>query len=281
MGKKKDHAFIVSAAIMAAIVAMAPAAPAALAAKDLFGIEKVYADADDKSAWYMKDNDPEPTEEDYDDSFPFRFETVKTIEYMDEVGDGVWRMDVTTGSEERGVRMHVYHPDDDEWKNVEVTGYFKMLESNDQITMIARHGKAYHGNDGCDALGYYGMINADGDAYFKKKLYHGDGGYSDSVAEKDEAVDDPEGQWLGVKFIVYNLGSNKVTMELWADESDEGNNWKKVTEYVDEGDLEINGDSDCDRDKDYVTDEAQPRVTFRVDDSEFEFKNLSVREIQT
>jgi hypothetical protein len=51
--------------------------------------------------------------------------------------------------------------------------------------------------------------------------------------------------------------------------------------YTDEGDLEIKGDGDCDRNEDYVIDERQPRATFRLDDSESEFKNLSVREIES
>lgn len=53
-----------------------------------------------------------------------------------------------------------------------------------------------------------------------------------------------------------------------------------MAEYTDDGDLSINGDSYCDRSGDHVIDEAQSRVSFRLDDSEFEFKNLSVREIE-
>ena len=74
--------------------------------------------------------------------------------------------------------MHVNHPEEDEWReNMEMTGYFKLIDSEDQIiiTLIARHGGSYSGDDGCEALGYHGMLSADGDAYFKKKLYHGDG----------------------------------------------------------------------------------------------------------
>jgi len=53
-----------------------------------------------------------------------------------------------------------------------------------------------------------------------------------------------------------------------------------VAEYTDDGDLSINGDSYCDGSRDHVIDEAQSRVSFRLDDSEFEFKNLSAREIE-
>ena len=118
----------------------------------------------------------------------------------------------------------------------------------------------------------------DGDAYFKKKLHHEDGGYSDKVAEEENAVDDLEDEWIGLKFVVYNTGDDEVKLELYADEGDEENDWKLLTEYTDDGDLEVH-ERDCGRDRDHVIDEGQPRVSWRIDDSEFEFKKLSVREI--
>jgi hypothetical protein len=47
---------------------------------------------------------------------------------------------------------------------------------------------------------------------------------------------------------------------------------------VDDGDWEVSG-SDCDRSDDDIIEEGT-RGGFRVDDSEFEFKNLSIREIK-
>lgn len=133
--------------------------------------------------------------------------------------------EMMSGEGRVGVRMHVDRPDRGEWQDVEMTGYFRLLGSNDEITMIARHGNSYKDNGGCDALGYYAMLDAYGDAYFKKKLYHSNGGYSDMVGEVEDAVNNPRGEWIGVKFAAYNLGSNEVKMELWADEGDEGNDW--------------------------------------------------------
>lgn len=201
-------------------------ATAAQAATDPFGIEELYDTKDeDGSEWHMEDGDPEPSHGHYDDGFPFYLGTLKTIDGMEVIDDGVWRMDVTTGSDREGVRMHVDRPDRGEWQDVEMTGYFRLLGSNDEITMIARHGDSYKDNGGCDALGYYAMLDAYGDAYFKKKLYHSNGGYSDMVGEVEDAVNNPRGEWIGVKFAAYNLGSNEVKLELWADEGDEGNDW--------------------------------------------------------
>jgi hypothetical protein len=77
--------------------------------------------------------------------------------------------------------------------------------------------------------------------------------------------------------VVYDLDDGDVKLELWVDDGDETNNWKKVTEYVDDGQWKVAG-SDCDRDSDDIIDDGS-RGGFRVDDSEFEFKKLSIREI--
>lgn len=248
----------------------------AYADEDEFGIEKLYPTNDE--VWEMDEDDPEEGKDRDNDHHPFQFGTDKNIEDLDYEGDGVWKMDVTTGSEEHGTRMHVYRPDGEDWKNVEMTGYFKVLDGDDQITMIARHGRSYHDDGGCEAMGYYAMVDMDGDAYFKKKLHHEDGGYSDKVAEVEDAIKDLEDEWVGLKFVVYNTGDDEVKLELYGDEGDEDNDWELLTEYTDDGDLEVH-EQDCDRSRDHVIDDAQPRVSYRIDDSEFEFKNLSVREI--
>ncbi|HKG70254.1 MAG TPA: hypothetical protein VKA87_00085, partial [Nitrososphaeraceae archaeon] len=119
--------------------------------------------------------------------------------------------------------------------------------------------------------------SADGDAYFKKKLFH-HGGYSDRTAVEENVVDDLDDRWVGIKLVAYDLDDDEVKLELWVDDGDEENNWKKATEYVDDGDWEVSG-SDCDRDSDDIIEDGT-RGGFRVDDSEFEFKDLSIREIE-
>jgi PKD repeat protein len=91
------------------------------------------------------------------------------------------------------------------------------------------------------------MLSSDGDAFFKKKLFH-HGGYSDSTAQRQGVVDNLQDRWIGIKFVVYNLDDGNVKLELWVDDGDE---------TIDEG----------------------TRGAFRVDDSVFEFKKLSIREI--
>lgn len=234
---------------------------------DKFGIDEIYPTANDGPVWFLNDEDPEE-----DDNFDFT--SAEDID-LREAASRIFELDAETGSSRHGVRIHADSPDD-EWKNVEMTGYFKMLDGNDQFTLIARQGPSYNDDGGCGAYGYYGMLDANGDAYFKKKLFH-HGGYTDRTAVEENVVDDLDDRWVGIKLVVYDLNDNDVKLELWVDDGDEENDWEKATEYVDDGDWETN-DEDCDRSSDDTIEDGT-RGGFRVDDSEFEFKDLSIREI--
>jgi hypothetical protein len=243
-----------------------------LAALDKFGIEEIYPTASNGSVWYLNNEDPQSDGN-------FYFTSLEDIGLDEEEHQGEFKMDAETGTERHGVRIHVDSPKG-QWKNVEMSGYFKMVNGEDEFTMIARHGPSYHDNGGCDAYGYYGMLSAEGDAFFKKKTYHHGGGYTDRTAVAENVVNELQDRWIGIKFIVYDVsGEDDVKLELWVDNGDETNNWKKVTEYIDNGEWETD-ESHCDRPDDYTIDSGT-RASFRVDDSEFEFKKLSVREIET
>jgi hypothetical protein len=77
------------------------------------------------------------------------------------------------------------------------------------------------------------MLSADSDAYFKRKPYHGDGGYNtDEFGAEGSAVDDVNDESFGVKSVTYNVEDNGVKLELWVDDRDEEKNWEKVAEYI-------------------------------------------------
>jgi hypothetical protein len=244
-----------------------------LAAPDKFGIEEIYPTASNGSVWYLNNEDPQSDGN-------FYFTSLEEIGLDEEEDQGEFKMDAETGTQRHGVRIHVDSPKG-QWKNVEMSGYFKMVDGEDEFTMIARHGPSYHDNEGCDAYGYYGMLSAEGDAFFKKKTYHHGGGYTGRTAVEENVVNELQDRWIGIKFIVYDVGGEEddVKLELWIDDGDETNNWKKVTEYIDDGEWETD-ESHCDRPDDYRIDSGT-RASFRVDNSEFEFKKLSVREIET
>lgn len=244
----------------------------ALAFPDKFGIEQLYPTAGNGPVWFLDNEEPEN-----DDNFLMTSHEEIELEEQEGTGRGAFELDAETGTEEHGVRIHADSPDD-KWKNVEMTGYFKLEEGNDQFTLIARQGPSYNDDGGCGAYGYYGMVSAEGEAYFKKKLFHHGGGYSDRTAVEENVVDNLDNRWVGIKMVVYDLADDEVKLELWVDDGNQQNKWKKATEYVDDGDWEVSG-SDCDRSSDDIIEEGS-RGGFRVDDSEFEFKNLSIREIK-
>src|SRR5215218_34923 len=237
------------------------------AAPDKFGIDELYPTAEGGPVWFLNNEQPEKDDD-------FLLTSANGIQLHDK-GSDVFALDAETGTQKHGVRLHADSPDG-EWKNVEMTGYFKLQAGNDQFTLIGRQGPTYNDDGGCGAYGYYGLLSANGDAYFKKKLWH-HGGYTDRTAVEGNVVNNLDDRWVGIKLVVYDLDDGDVKLELLVDDGDETNNWKKVTEYVDDGQWKVAG-SDCDRDSDDIIDDGS-RGGFRVDDSEFEFKKLSIREI--
>jgi hypothetical protein len=244
----------------------------ALAVPDKFGIEQIYPTANKGPTWFLNNEEPKD-----DDNFLMTsHEDINLEEEKDKEDSGAFELDAETGSERHGVRIHADSPDG-HWKNVEMTGYFKLEEGKDQFTLIARQGPTYNDDGGCGAYGYYGMVSAEGDAFFKKKLFH-HGGYSDRTAVEENVLGDLGERWVGIKLVAYDLDGDDVKLELWIDDGNEQNQWKKATEYVDDGDWEVSG-SDCDRSDDDIIEEGT-RGGFRVDDSKFDFKDLSIREIE-
>src|SRR5215204_274252 len=237
---------------------------------DKWGIKELYPTASNGPTWYIREvNDPTT-----DPLFYYGIYEGTTIK---SIGTGVWQVDARSGTQEHGIRMHVDSPTG-KWKNTEMTGYFNIHSGDDQFTMIARHGPSYHDNGGCEAYGYYALTAVDGQVFFKKKLYHFNDGYTKRLASVN-ALGDIHDDWVGMKFVVYDLPNGDVKLELWIDKGDMTNKWQKETELIDKGNLAVTGGDDCGRD---ATDkiDSGTRVSFRADNSLFDFKKLSVREIQ-
>jgi hypothetical protein len=101
----------------------------ALAAPDKFGTDQLYstADEDDAPAWFLNNEDPEDDEN-------FMMTLYEDIELEEAEGEesGVFKLDAEIGNQEHVVRIHADSPGD-EWKNVEMTGYFKLEDGEDEI----------------------------------------------------------------------------------------------------------------------------------------------------
>ncbi len=92
-------------------------------------------------------------------------------------------------------------------------------------------------------------------------------------------------KWIGWKVVMYNINNDTaVKMESYLDDNS-NNSWIKVTDIVDNGGwFAISPDSvfysaNCGYPKDYIVTNSGPIVTFRSDNMVWDFKNLSVREI--
>jgi hypothetical protein len=135
------------------------------------------------------------------------------------------------------------------YKNTEVTVYYRRS---------GRDGAAYAGLVvGCrsspnghtssklyheDAHTYYVKFRHDGGVQFAKEVTHPELGVQ-TVGDLFSGQPLPENEWIGMKFIVYNLDSSSVKLEVYIDRTSGGeedklmdvNNWKKVGDTIDDG----------------------------------------------
>jgi hypothetical protein len=204
--------------------------------------------------------------------------------------DGSWRINGNFKPDSRSedqVRMTVGTPDGKEqWKNVEITGYARVISADsdsDDLDWYARGGT--HNSDfPCEGTALKGTISVDGEVSWLKEIWH-TGGYT-RPKDTHKATDPILDRWIGWKVVMYNINDNKaVKMESYLDNNDD-NHWKKVSELVDAGGWYARSSNDefysanCNRPKDYVITNSGPFVTFRSDNIDWDFADLSVREIQ-
>jgi hypothetical protein len=204
--------------------------------------------------------------------------------------DGSWQINGNSrsdGQNEDQVRMTVGTPiGEQQWKNVEITGYARVLSSDsdsDDLDWYARGGT--HNNDvPCEGSALKGSISVDGEVSWLKEIWH-TGGYT-RPKDTHKATDSILNRWIGWKVVMYNIYNNKaVKMESYLDNNDD-NHWKKVSELVDDGGWYARSSNDefysasCNRPKDYVITNSGPFVTFRSDNMDWDFADLSVREIR-
>jgi hypothetical protein len=204
--------------------------------------------------------------------------------------DGSWEINgnLRPGNKyEDQVRMTVGTPSGKEqWKNVEITGYARVLSADsdrDDLDWYARGGT--HSSDvPCEGTALKGTISVDGDVSWLKEVWH-TGGYT-KQRDTHPVTNSILNRWIGWKVVMYNINENKaVKMEAYLDDND-NNHWKKVSDIVDNGGWYARSSDEefysagCDRTKDYIITNSGPLVTYRSDNMDWEFADLSVREIQ-
>jgi hypothetical protein len=213
---------------------------------DKFGIKEIYPTKPGGREWFLNADDPRS-----DGLFYITSNKNITRQY-----DGSW---LINSSE---VRMNVDTPPGvAQWKNVEITGYARILSVIDpnketDLAWYARSGR--HSNEHpCEGTGLIGGIHTDGTVEWKKEILFREG-YTDGRAKAKVVVDPIIGRWIGWKVVIYNINNNTaVKMESYIDNRNT-NYWVQVTDLIDGG----------------------PVVTFRSDNIVWEFRDLSIREIQ-
>ena len=247
---------------------------------DRFGIKENYPTKQGGREWYINMKNPA------NDSI-FTIGTGKD-DNITRQSDGSWRIAY------QKVRMSVDTPPGTPmWKNVEITGYAKVNSlfphnGNSKIgytdlAWFARGGRHTQSSP-CDGLALIGGIHDDGTVGWKKEIWF-TGGYTDELGQA-KVTDSIVGRWIGWKVIMYNINNNSaVKMESYLDDKN-NNHWVKVTDIIDDGGWFANTpdsifySANCGREKDYIITKPGPDVAFRSDNLVWDFKNLSVREIQ-
>jgi hypothetical protein len=183
-------------------------------------------------------------------------------------------------------RGYWYKPSD--WRNVEMTGYFKLNNyTEDEYTTYSR--SIWHNttHNGCGGSDYKLRLHFDGSVSFDKEEWHVHYSKQPKSAwmTEDKIVDglgNLTNKWIGLKSVVYNIEQNGTSypkLEMWIDQNN-NNTWKKIHEYADKGGWGSTMNR-CGGEPDQLITWGSPVVTFRWDDTaDVDFRNLSVREIQ-
>lgn len=243
---------------------------------DKFGIREIYPTKETGREWYVNMDNPKD-----DQNFSITFNPNLTRQV-----DGSWRISVPV------VRMNVKTLEgESNWKNVEMTGYVKIVSviensSNkvieNDLTWYARGGK-HNPEFPCEATAYMGGLYDNGKVGWKKELWFV-GGYTDEK-QSNKVTNSLVDRWIGWKVVIYNVNNNsEVKLESYLDNTN-SNYWVKVTNLVDDGGWYAKmPDSNffapgCYKDKDSIITNSGSTATFRSDNLIWDFKNLSIREI--
>jgi hypothetical protein len=131
------------------------------------------------------------------------------------------------------------------FRDIEFTGYYRRTAddgaSNAGFSVGVRNHLNGHGSvDHCQASTYYLIFRNSGSWIFYKELDHPNGATRQGGTVFEGGGPIPVGEWLGMKFLAYNLpGDTSVKLEAYVDSASDGAGdgpWVKLGETVDAGD---------------------------------------------
>jgi len=280
---------------------------------DKFGILKIYPTKTAGEEWFMNMKDPnndtrtEPPKMNRNNNDGSWKISDSKIRYNVFTSSG-YKPDkiATLDQDELAEKGYMQSPND--WKNVEMTGFVKYIDgnNNENFDWYVRGGTHHDENNGCEGTAYKGNLYYEGNTKFGKEQWH-EKGYT-TTDPKKEATYSLEGKWIGYKLAVYDMPLHNtinttnytsdnnssdtglprtntnntagVKLEIWINGNGDGRTWKKIDETVDRGEWGEDGDH-CNGSSDEIISWGGPVATFRWDSAkEVYIKNFSVREIQ-
>jgi F5/8 type C domain-containing protein len=252
------------------------------------GVQMIYPTAPGGDTWFFNPDKPDDGRFDQNGA-----NIKKNTDGSWHLPPGVTRMNVFTKSagllsdqqrsnlatydySELASKGYWYNPSD--WKNTEVTGYFKVTSTSagDGISFVTR--SVRHSNsiqDGCGGSAYHNNINFDGSFQYKKEMWHVN---YDILPPTKNGIGSIMNKWVGFKGVVYNLPDGNVKLESYVDK-DNTNHWQKVEELIDTGHWG-NDMTHCNaQTPGAIITWASPMIIFKSTGVTYDFKKLSAREI--
>ncbi len=185
-----------------------------------------------------------------------------------------------------------YKPND--WKNVEITLIFKLLDSSRSkgeehalslVTRSISHSEIYDSDDDdddppfyCGGSSYHNNISNEGQVRMKKEQFHTD--YEREKYNPNVQLGKIYDKIIGFKGIIYNINNTAVKLESWVDIENQGKGpYKKIHEIIDNGNwgdnMKVCG---AETDGQAIT-WGSPLIIIKANDFKFDIYDVEIREI--
>jgi hypothetical protein len=262
---------------------------------DKFGIKEIYPTKPGGEQWFMNMQDPNHDKQTNPPSMTKNpdgsFKVTSTqVRYGVSTSSGYNPSQIKTTNQKTMIQQgYMQSPSD--WKNVEMTGYFKINSFTSSTNNGAAHiellarGGVHTSSKSCEGTAYHSNLYETGRSKFEKELEH-TAGYTTNDPEKSGVTKKLDGRWIGLKAIFYTRTDGTVKLEQWIDDgtnntSIPGNNWSKSIEFVDTGNNWGGGHPNCGGTDKTLISWGGPLTHLRWDNIDnMDVKLFSVREIQ-